>query len=262
MGDYKRIMALGSWLDRFLTATMSPWDIEELVDDALKLLNIDHVRSDDDPVINAIMNILTGADMAKIAKHERKWLWGSICAPDIDITEYANMTDYSVSDRELMKMDIIATFDLPSVLTTELQMLQDSLNTPWEYVLSPTENGEDSSLRFLLEGYNNIREMLVAKGRKIVIVNRMAFPNSNQSGHWMGGADTNRSDLWVRFPALVSRIFITFLREGGRDYCALCKNCGKFILAARKGQRLYCDGRCRIAHKRMRDKMGEALPDS
>ena len=67
-------------------------------------------------------------------------------------------------------------------------------------------------------------------------------------------SDTDNGEMWVRFPALISRVFITFLQQGGRDYCCLCKNCGKFILAERKGRRQFCGGGCRIAHKRKKDR--------
>ncbi len=127
------------------------------------------------------------------------------------------------------------------------------MEMPWEYVLSKQwyqtdkENTQLSDLGHLLESYNRVSEELVVKDRRVVVVNKLVFPDSREDSHW------------VIFPAMVSRILVTFLSEGGRDYCGLCKNCGKFILAQRRGQRESCDGRCRIAYKRAKEREAEGL---
>ncbi len=242
MGDYKRIMALGSWLQRYISPTLSPYGIEKLVDDALILLNIDHVRSDSDPVVNAMITLLEEHDLrSDYKKHETEWLIDTVQKYSAVV-----MGDIPQADSpEELRWDINMSLVFFLGIIENIKDLQEHKDTPWENLLLTSAKRythKESTQPLLLEEYNKIREELVMKSRKIAIVNKMVYP------------DTDIREEWVRFPAMVSRIFINFLREGGRDYCGLCKNCGMFILAERKGQRQFCGGACRIAYKRKMDK--------
>ncbi len=247
-GNYKRIMALGDWIGRFLAEPLSPWDIDGLVDDALTLLSIDHVRSAEDPLINFLIFALDDKKTLEKMSDPREAALDAMAVSStpfgIDIKLYAKAPFYSDRDRAVISSDIRKTIRYPKILKGLLQCLQREKNTPWKYVLSrPLQDAarnelEFNQLRWLLDDYNIVRERLVVKGRTIEIVNEMVFP------------DTQKEHHWSRMPALVSRIFVTFLQEGGRDYGRLCKNCNQFILAERKGCRLFCGNRCRVAHKR------------
>lgn len=246
MSDYKRIMALGNWLNRFLSPTLSSWDIEELADDAIKLMNIDHVRSDDDPVVNTIREIIKKYDGRPVVRNTSS---SSAVSKD-DISRQVGLP----ADHTTIVEDVTTAFWLAEAIEIIIPGLQHSPSTPWENFLCSMDEysaNEYHLIDDLLREYNNIREAAVKKDRKVALVNKMIYPWS-YSDKW---PDTPRGDHleWIRFPALVSKIFITFLREGGRDYCGMCKNCGQFILAERKGRREFCSGRCRIAHKRKAD---------
>ena len=245
--DYKRVMDLGSWLDRYINPDLSAWDIEDLVDDALKLLNIDHVRSYDDPLVNAMIDLMKEHDLRHdYKKHEATWLNDTVQRFTEALREGGTLADYSADSQDQLVFDIQMSIIYFQGILDDIGELQKHKDTPWENLLLTSARSyphKKSKEPFLLEEYNNIRERLVIKNRKLAVVHKMVYH------------DTNIKAEWVRFPAMVSRIFINFLREGGRDYCGVCKNCGKFILAERKGQRQFCDGRCRIAYKRMRDKM-------
>ncbi len=90
--NYGRIMALGSWLNRFLVTPLSPYDIEELADDALKLLNIDYVRSTDDPLIKVLTFILSDQGTLARMKIPAEALAVPVTLYGIDIKKYASPT--------------------------------------------------------------------------------------------------------------------------------------------------------------------------
>lgn len=246
--DYKRVMALGSWLDRYINPDLSPWDIEDLVDDALKLLNIDHVRNYVDPLVNAMIDFMTEHGLRHdYKKHETRWN-KTVQRFAETLREGGTLEDYSADSQDQLVFDIKMSIIYFQGILDDIGELQKHKDTPWENILLTSARSyvhKKGDEPFLLEEYNNIREKLVMKSRKLAAVHKMVYH------------DTNIKAEWVRFPAMLCRIYIDFLREGGRDYCGVCKNCGKFILAERKGQRQFCDGKCRIAYKRKKDKMAE-----
>ena len=140
-GNYKDIMVLGSWLNRYLSPTLSPWDIEELVDDALRFLNIDHVRQDDDPVISAVIDLLRDEDLdEKIRNSAVARLTGPVAAGILDIKQNISPENYSEIDQRLIISDIDRTYGLPGLTQGILRELQKKPDTPWEYILSETRH--------------------------------------------------------------------------------------------------------------------------
>jgi len=225
--DYNRIIALGSWLERFLDYPWSQYEIEQLADEALNLLNIDYVRKDDDFFINNTLKVIGGAP-------------SDIAPPGCDDSE-----------RKLINFDLTAMIHYVFFVLESLSALEKYKDLPWEMAIlkEPCDNDPDSNpLDWLVSRYNDIREYLVIKDKKVMIINKMVFADTKPLAEAL---------QWVRFPALVSHIFINFLTVGGRDYCSFCRHCGKFILAERKGRRQFCGGRCRIAYKRSKDKREE-----
>lgn len=236
MADYKRIMELGSWLNRYLSSSLSRWDIDALVDDSLKILNVDYVRSEDDPAINTIKDCLGEFGLSKMIggnKHIGEAISG--CTKNF----------VGSKNHKLLIHDLVYSFFPIPYIEAFLQKLQMGKDIPWVQALSLFEGvyvPKSGKQNFFLSEYNNIREVLIIRDNKVEVVNKMVFSESDDAL------------TWVRFPALICRIFINFIREGGRDYCTLCKYCGKFILAERKGRRQFCGGACRIAHKRKEDR--------
>ncbi len=148
--------------------------------------------------------------------------------------------------KEKIVSDVQTSLHFSALIPEVVEGLLMTPDMPWPFVLhrqmeligAPGE--EDHPI---VKHYNNIREILRAEEEKIVLQNKITYPDDCECH-------------WVRFPALVSRIFVKFLQGGGRDYCSLCKNCKRFILAERKGRKQFCSGACRVAHKRMLDAGG------
>ncbi len=248
--DYKRTMLLGKWLGCFLSPSLSSWNIGDITDEALRLQNIDHVRMSDDPLITIVSEVLQNHNVAKYSV-DRDELDGDLWLDLLEIARKIFLATSPVFASEPFIVDSESRFIAESALRTLktrkiilflIRILQERKGVPWEHALmpDPQKARPKYSIEDLTSMYNSINDTMITTDSKVLFVRRMTTMST--------GGESN-----VDLPSLLAYMFIDFLREGGRDYCGLCSHCGKFILAERKGQRLYCSGACRVAHKRKKD---------
>lgn len=253
MGDYDRLKKLGSWLYKYLKAPVTPWGLEKLADEALVLLDVDYNRNEDDPVINSLITLLADDPYrmplqkkrnTKVSPARSKWLWASIHVSDMQPFEANPADKYNIINKRAITADLVSAVNLPMIIMEKVKLLRERTDVPWEYILANGESEkEDNILLHLLENYNYIRQALVQRGKKFEVVRRMVYPESFKEGQWN---NFSVSDQWVRLPALVSYIFISFLEVGGRDYLGVCHSCEELFLAKRKGRKKFCSDKCRV----------------
>lgn len=244
--NYPRMRQLGQWISDFVNTPPLSHDIEERIDGALGILNVDHHKRGDDPVLQALMHAYDDSgiaskyfDTTESVKLSRE-LYG------VDTAKYSDDEKMSI------RSEVIHTLLGASFIREALWRIYQNGRKSWEYTLSTpsvTSPRPDSLaavpndlLTRLLERYNAIQKTLIVQERQIKIVNRFV-PNKESSDY----------SKWVKPSALVSKMLIDFLRLGGEDYCSICKNCKELLIAERKGRRVFCSDRCRVAYKRKKD---------
>ena len=91
-------------------------------------------------------------------------------------------------------------------------------------------------LRYMLESFNRVQRQLCNDAGHFYFKNHIPSPGKSS----LAGLPS-----CIDLPAIISKIFFTFIIDGGHEYIGHCEQCFKFIISRRKGRRTLCSDVCK-----------------
>ena len=284
--DYIKMLEYGEWLERALNPELRCWELEELIDEAIEVLNMDytipkehlfrvalktyanktphdvwHQYATNPIVILFLMDfwiVQVGLlpELLKYLQDEKPWF----------ITLFKLQKDTSKLEIVLSQKYKNIKAEFKNVL--ELAIEKGELH-PEKWV---KEKGNDlvefitvsSALEVikLARAFNlTTKALIFNKEKGKVEFKRKIIKNIKKEGDIIEFENILPPDKTPPFEIFASCIVLEFLRLGGQEYYSFCKGCGRFILSQRKGRRQWCSEKCRLTvfhEERRRAKNGKA----
>ena len=233
--DYLKMLSYGEWLCKLVDDNIKIYQLEELGEDAIKLLNINFV---DRSVF--FFGSLPGKekdsfhDSWKYVKPLGPPLWRG--SDDVEEGKLSPEDETSINEWN----------SLPNFITAVKDYLREIKHSkqPWTYTVHKDsdlpELPPESNIYSLERPYNLVK----------------AYSRLSDC------LDITRSGVTKKFSfvgpyifewtAVISRIFFDFLILGGQEYYGYCEHCDNFFVIQRKGRKIYCSDICRVNSNKLK----------
>jgi len=285
--DFKKMVELGLWLEKYLHPEIRPWEYKTLANEFLDLYNVEFDLSPDDITLQLFQFLYEQPPEKKDSYVEKMLEVGSLadCAIEIIRTHThfeTNSKFEKLCSGQSIEIKNILNLIKDKVIYTvpgdfEIEFLDEWIKhsykvfahalliqlianeafhkicidpKPWYNSINDAFEKE----RFYLSNKNKSR---LLSGYNDLVVNLRINENGakkvkvfNDKYHH-SFSDPGHPSCFP-WNVAVSLIFFDFLFLGGQEYFMFCEQCGRFTAIQRKGRKKFCSDICRTAHKNAR----------
>jgi len=262
--NYLKMQAYGDWLERLLSPQVEDWEWLELLQQAVKLLNLHYETPCKHPFFEYIDELSRQKKRLDLVCELKKdfnsesinrirsygnpqiLLYSIESAKNLFRIIYEDSLPWNISLNNLLDKEYVSIDEerVSSLIDDSSVDREQSVIDAFREFNKEVENNLITDVEGFYYNYNFVGEKLISTKDKIQKI-KVLFVVRDSNLITM--STTPEGEL-LPFYILIPKIFFDFLFYGGQEYISFCqnKNCGRFIVAQRKGCRKFCSDKCRL----------------